>query len=553
MAQSLFATMKISDPATNNIYWYRLKDVKRSSESGTHAYMAWTGPTSQTLASAYGMKDDNQLWCIVDDPNSNGYLLYNKAAGFSAALRRGYTKDQLMQNNGNDRGYSAFITPNVTPDGYKGEPFLFTTSGKPTEKAFALTYYRDRWQYPSSNYVGTFGKTANGGFNFNVSGQEVQIMWFESEPAGQLDNTDLDYYPLINAKGTVGGLTKEAVRELERLHVQLINDFNDANVQAVKAEAAKLRATSERVPLDPNKYYYIRSAHLGFFGPKEIDANSDNDVAGKGTWKKPVIYVDATDSKMKWRLSTNSDDELWQVIVTNGTMASGTIQLKNKATGKYFSIWDASSTPNSAYPPNIRDVNTAIYPGHSQVWIQAENYSAHAENHLLGEGTGGNMTGYDAPDADPSDESVNSPYNYKRSNNAYLPGASVWLFEPSTVEIAPVNPLTEQEKIDVRRLIWGSGKPGGITSENIATLVNLWNNGNPTNPNAVRTEFDRLIKLPMDQRVPFESGYYRIKNGHDAFNINNKTARLYENASGNTPDWKTSDTGNEAIYYLNKK
>ena len=40
MAQ--FATMKISNPTTNDIYWYRLKDVKRPSANGTHSYMAWT-------------------------------------------------------------------------------------------------------------------------------------------------------------------------------------------------------------------------------------------------------------------------------------------------------------------------------------------------------------------------------------------------------------------------------------------------------------------------------------------------------------------------------
>lgn len=550
---------------SRNLRWYKLIDIRRSEAEGQNMWVIY-GQEHQDVYvnNGYGKDPDCLLWTFIKGPSEYPniqYYLYNKKCGFRIAIHRGkrWPDGSYSYNDASyTPGYDAFMKE----ERRKAFGFYSGFDGR-KEREFSLVYY---------DYEGGGTQVRRFENNRNSNGLEFgqtnnwkteSVIWKAIDvSATQTDR--FDYYPLINSRGAIGALHIPTVNQLVKKHFAMETSPSDATTQAVKDEANRLRSGNQTdyVGFDPNKYYRIRAAHIGFF-----DAGQSEDIStyytnvGTSTWKRPVLYTNPSDNSVAWRLSdgdNSKEEELWKITLKEGNFTNGgTIVLTNKKTGKRLRI---KEMVDGAATIGFKPVNSKYYPGHYQIWdkISGEWASLHFTGHTNGMGTGGKTDFYLQGD----NNSYDFFYDANTNRNNRIHGASVVIFDPSTVEVNPIVPLTEGEKIDVWRLIWGSGKAGGIkaddnndaTTDDIGKLARLWKNGSPNLADipALRAERDRLLSFTPDQRVPFIEGYYRIKNGHDGFNQKNKNARLFESTTDNRAKWENNKTGDETLYYLKK-
>lgn len=487
-----------TSPYDATTHWYRLLIAGN--------YMTAEANSDQVKAtSSYFTGSDYEIWCLVSMQNP---MPTNQEGATIKLFNKGKQQYVSLTNN------------NWYQMGGTGEVFTLKASNNIYfEYWICAGGYNGRRTNVFNGRVGTHNLPAGpGGLNLGAAVTQLSIPLTDKEK--------MDVIPFLNSEGKAGGLNAEQVKPLKRAVELWDNPNYDQYNEQVRTELNLLKSNNSLTYNAFNSgYYRIKNASRDFYNLRAR------------TSKNALIY--STDgANADWRTSaSNQDNEVWYV----NKLANGKYTIQHVISGKYLSAVDGNpEMGTTAVEGDIVAMNPQFYPGH-----YALNFSgvAHAMSHNNGAGTTGDIGSYKYG----SEDELN---RFATAGNDFYAEQSAWLFEP--VSNPPGTPLTETEKIDVQRMIWGSGKPGGITATDITTLVSLWNNGSPTNPDNVRHEFNRLISLPLTSRVPLESGYYRIKNGHDEFNRQSKTAALYENTD-NTPKWKTADTGNSGIYYLNKK
>ncbi|MCI6643285.1 MAG: hypothetical protein MSH18_03660 [Bacteroidales bacterium] len=534
-AQDYTQPVQFSTNTTTGAHWYRLVIDQK--------YMS-VDASGNVIATETGISSgDNQVWCIIrvgsvyatDKEQQDGaqVKIYHKGTGKWLYLK--------------GDGYLAVRdTYNGQAGAIAGDLFVMSDSN-PANFEFFLSYGSTMYGRRANIWNGKVG-VHNASYTTGGANRGLAIMQ-QGLPITDAEKAEI--IPYLNSAGKGGGLSENQVANLRaavrstnkhitttQLGSGLIVYTPSGLYENIRTELNALKtATASHVNTLTTGYYRIKNASRKFYDLNQVTFEQPN-YSGKN----PYIYS-SDGSEVAWRTSsTEQDDEVWYVE----QKANGKYSFRHVISGKYYASTDAAMS-TSAVEGDLVSMNGANFPGHYAVRFNST--VAHAMNHNNGTGTGSDVGNYQIGGEDVLTR-------FATANNENYSEPSVWLFEP--VNNPPGTPLTDSEKVDVRRLIWGSGKPGGIkaddsnasTDDDISKLVELWNNGNPTNPDLVRHELNRLLNLPISQRVPFENGYYRIKNGHDEFNIRSLTASLYEDATDNQPKWKTATTGNEAIYYL---
>lgn len=552
---------------SRNLRWYKLIDIRRSKAENQNMWIIY-GQENQDVYvnNGVGKDPDCLLWTFIkgspEHPNIQ-YYLYNKKCGFKIAIHRGHrwADGSYTYNDASyTPGYGAFMKE----ERKKAFGFFSGFEGR-QEREFSLVYY----DYEGGgNQVRRFENNRNSnGLEFGQTNnwKTESVIW-KAIDVSATQTERFDYYSLINARGSLGALPVQDVNSLVEKHFVMESNPSEAATQAVKDEASRLRSESQKtyVAFDPNKYYRIRAAHIGFF-----DAGQSEDVStyytkiGTSTWKRPVLYT-KNDNSVAWRLSdgdNSKEEELWKITLKRGDFTNGgVIVLTNKKTGKRLRI---KQMEDGEVPIGFKPVNSKYYPGHYQIWdeISGDGFTLHFTDHRSGMGTGGKTEFYTQGD----NNSYDFFYDANTNKTNRIHGASVVIFDPSTVETE--TPLTEADKIDVWRLIWSKDQVNGISADNLKTLETLWKNGNPAQGDIskLRAEAAKLkdkaqtsrVGLDTNGRIP--NGLYRFKNAHDGWfydyttntpRAEKKRALLFENASDHRQKWSVSATDNSTIYYV---
>lgn len=516
-------------PNTPETHWYHFLVGRDPANPQGYLKAKAKNGTMQAAAEFTATTDESNVWCLVlagkdvnTDPNTlttqNNVevKLYNK--GLQKYLNLDSGEWGIFDNDGR-----LF----VVQDNFTGANFEMLFVDVKTQKRLSCRN-NNEWIGLAMVKPNVFGHGTGRVF--------TQTAIPLSEPEW------LDIIPLLNAENKIGGFTpgqlsalKTAVKDAQEKPYQtetydgsgVYYWVNAGYFEILRGEVNKLKqVTADQKIQYADGYYRIKNASRAFY---DLDTQ---------TSKNPVMYANGTDAQ--WRLSTNATDEVWQVKKN----ADGTYTIKNHSTGNYFTTANDPELSATSTAGNLIPMNQQPYPGHYA--INFGGTIAHAGGHDNGTGTTGDILNY-TYGGETNLFATTSGTNYDQP--------SAWLFERTD---APGEPLSEQDKIDVRRLIWGSGKAGGIPEADITTLKTLWGDGNVTDQatiNELRAEKNRLLAFSEGQRVPFTSGYYRIKNGDDGFNEQNKTARLYNNSADKTPKWTagTVTNSNDAIYYILSK
>ncbi|MDD7461397.1 MAG: hypothetical protein PUK67_02795, partial [Prevotellaceae bacterium] len=276
-----------------------------------------------------------------------------------------------------------------------------------------------------------------------------------------------DIIPYLNSEGKAGGLTAEQLSGLKTM-LQNANDKitvtneNGLNIyrpigayDAIRDELRKLQNNvAGHTSTLPDGFYRIKNASRQFYNLTQVKANN-LDYAGLN----PVLYANGTD--VKWRMSANSEDEIWQVK-NNG---NGTYTLTHMLTGnKYVTAGtpnaeDANELTAGAASGNIITMNPAKYPGHFA--LQFGGNVAHALGHGNGSGTSGDVAPYQWGGED-------ALHSFATTGNDLYSEPSGWLFEP-----VDVPRLTDQEEANMKALLNAKNVVDGFTAAQLANLENL--------------------------------------------------------------------------------